>query len=391
MGTIKMEAVTTSFFGYGSIAALPAEMKARGAKRALIVTDRFLYESGIAKKVGDVLLMADMEYAIYYEVQPNPTVEVVNDCIEAARALDVDWLVAVGGGSPIDTAKAVSIVLANGGKVEDYEGINKSGKPGLPVVAVNTTAGTGSEVTTFYIVTDNKRHSKMCMVDTNCKVTIAVNDTQFMIGMPKGLTAATGMDAITHAIEAVLSKRANPLTDKDALWAIRVIKEYLPRAVADGNDLEAREQMAYAEYVAGMAFSNGGLGMVHAMAHSLGGMYNLPHGICNALLLPHVMKFNGNTAKTGGGFQKIAAALEIAGAERLTEAEAAEKSIEAIVSLSRTVGITQNLKELKVNVQDFKNLSSLACRDACMEDNPIMPSVEEVVGVYMEAYHGLQR
>lgn len=226
-------------------------------------------------------------------MQPNPTVEVVNECIKAAKVLDVDWLVAVGGGSAIDTAKPASIVLTNGGRVEDYEGINKSKKPGMPIAAVNTTAGTGSEVTTFYIVTDSKRHSKMCMVDKNCKVTIAINDIQFMMGMPQRLTAATGMDAMTHGIEAVLSNKANPLTDKDALWAIRTIQKYLPQAVADGNDLEARENMAYAEYVAGMAFSNGGLGMVHAMAHALGGKYNLPHGICNAVLLPYVMSFNG--------------------------------------------------------------------------------------------------
>lgn len=383
-----MEAVTTSFFGYGAITSLSSELKKRGAKRALIVTDKFLYESGAAKKVGDVLLAANMEYAIYYLVQPNPTVEVVNECIHAAQALDVDWLVAVGGGSSIDTSKAVSIVLANGGNVEDYEGIDKSKKAGIPIAAVNTTAGTGSEVTTFYIVTDAKRHSKMCMVDKNCKVTIAVNDTQFMLGMPKGLTAATGMDAMTHAVEAVLSNKSNPLTDKDALWAIRTIKDYLPRAVFDGTDLEARDQMAYAQYVAGMAFSNGGLGMVHAMAHSLGGMYNLPHGICNAVLLPYVMRFNG-VNKTGANFKKIAIALQLENAEQMAEREAIAKSIDYIIHLSKEVGITQNLEELKANPKDFESLGMLAIKDACMQDNPIMPTKEEVVKVYQEAYEGL--
>ncbi|MEG1993015.1 MAG: iron-containing alcohol dehydrogenase [Acetivibrio sp.] len=388
MGKIRVEAVTTSFFGKEAISYLPMELKKRKAKRALIVTDPFLFESGVAKKVGNVLLQADMEYAIYYQVQPNPTVEVVNECICAAKELKVDWLVAVGGGSSIDTAKAVSIVLANGGTVEEYEGIDKSEKPGIPIVAVNTTAGTGSEVTTFYIVTDTKKHSKMCMGDKNCKVTIAVNDIQFMLGMPKGLTAATGMDAMTHGIEAVLSNKANPLTDKDALWAIRTIKDYLPKAVENGNDLEAREQMAYGEYVAGMAFSNGGLGMVHAMAHALGGKYNLPHGICNAILLPHVMKFNAGRKETGKNFKKIAEALELPGALLMGEGEAAKESIDFIIKLSQKVGIAQSLKELKTNPKDYESLGILACKDVCMKDNPVMPSLEEVISVYKEAYEG---
>ena len=208
---------------------------------------------------------------MYYNVQPNPTVQVVNDCIAAARTLQVQLLVALGGGSAIDTAKAASIVVACGGTVEQYEGENKSSKPGLPIVAVNTTAGTGSECTSFYIVTDPVRHSKMAMVDPNCMVSIAVNDTDFMSSMPPKLTAATGMDALTHAIEAALSKNANPLTDKDAYWAMQAIVQNLPRAVANGQDEAARTMMAYAENVAGMAFSNAGLGMVHAMAHALGG------------------------------------------------------------------------------------------------------------------------
>ena len=199
---------------------------------------------------------------------------------------------ALGGGSAIDTAKAASIVVACGGTVEQYEGENKSSKPGLPIVAVNTTAGTGSEGTSFYIVTDPVRHSKMAMVDPNCMVSIAVNDTDFMSSMPPKLTAATGMDALTHAIEAALSKNANPLTDKDAYWAIQAIVQNLPRAVANGQDEAARTMMAYAENVAGMAFSNAGLGMVHAMAHALGGHYNLPHGVCNAVLLPYVIEYN---------------------------------------------------------------------------------------------------
>ena len=280
------------------------------------------------------MLKADIEYAIYYQVTPNPTTAVVNECIEAARTLQVDALVAVGGGSAIDTCKAVSIVLANGGKVEDYEGEEKSVKRGIPIIAINTTAGTGSEVTCFYIVTDSVRHSKMCMVDTNCMVDIAINDTDFMMSMPKGLTASTGMDAMTHAIEAALTWKSTPLTDKDAYWAITTIKEYLPRAVADGNDVKAREMMAYAENVAGMAFSNAGLGMVHAMAHALGGFYNLPHGVCNA----------------------------------------------------REIGIPGNLTELKkVREADFEALAKLAAADTCMGANIVKPSLQDIIAVYHSA------
>ncbi|MFR2847880.1 MAG: iron-containing alcohol dehydrogenase [Hungatella hathewayi] len=207
----RIDAVGLSFFGKGAIRQLPAELKKMGIRRALVVTDRFLYETGVAERVGRVLLEGNTEYAIYYQVQPNPTVQVVNECLMAARTLEVDILVAVGGGSAIDTAKAVSIVMANGGSVEDYEGTGKSARPGIPIVAVNTTAGTGSEVTSFYIVTDTEKHSKMAMVDTNCMVRIAINDIDFMMSMPPKLTASTGMDALTHALEAVLSVRATPL------------------------------------------------------------------------------------------------------------------------------------------------------------------------------------
>ena len=236
----RIDAVGLSFFGKGAIRQLPAELKKMGIRRALVVTDRFLYETGVAERVGRVLLEGNTEYAIYYQVQPNPTVQVVNECLMAARTLEVDILVAVGGGSAIDTAKAVSIVMANGGSVEDYEGTGKSARPGIPIVAVNTTAGTGSEVTSFYIVTDTEKHSKMAMVDTNCMVRIAINDIDFMMSMPPKLTASTGMDALTHALEAVLSVRATPFTDKDALWAIGTICENLPKAVSDGGDEEAR-------------------------------------------------------------------------------------------------------------------------------------------------------
>ena len=380
----RINAVKTSFFGKGAIRMLIPELKKNGIRRALVVTDCFLYESGAAAKVGSVLLEAGVEYAIYYHVTPNPTVQIVEECLKAARGLSVDLLVALGGGSAIDTAKAVSIVAANGGSVEQYEGIDRSGRPGIPIVAVNTTAGTGSECTSFYIVTDPVRHSKMTMVDTNCMVSIAVNDIDFMMSMPPSLTAATGMDALTHAIEATLSRNATPLTDKDAFWSVRVIMNYLPRAVSDGSDEEARRMMAYAENIAGMAFSNAGLGMVHAMAHALGGCYNLPHGVCNAVLLPYVLAFNGSGSGTAEKFEKIADAM------RLPESNPAAV-IAAVITLSSSMGIAGTLKELKgISPSDFPALADLALKDSCMATNPVPPTREQVISVYQMAYDGFK-
>lgn len=388
----RIDAVRLSLFGRGAIRQLPAELKKMGIQRALIVTDRFLYDSGVADRVGAALLDGNVEYAIYYQVQPNPTIAVVNECIEAAKALEVDLLVAVGGGSAIDTAKAVSIVTANGGRVEDYEGVAKSHRAGLPIVAVNTTAGTGSEVTSFYIVTDPVKHSKMAMVDTNCMVRIAVNDVDFMMSMPPKLTAATGMDALTHAIEALLARRATPYTDKDALWAMETIYRYLPAAYADGQNEEARTMMAYAEHAAGMAFSNAGLGMVHAMAHALGGTYNLPHGVCNAVLLPYVLEFNGASPEAARRFERIVRAFHLPGAEHMSGSLAVNAGIEAIRELSHRVGIPQSLSGFQgVRQEDFASLASLAMKDTCMSDNLIMPDVEEVVSVYNRAYMGLSQ
>lgn len=385
----RIDAVKLSLFGIGAIRQLPAELKKMGIRRALVVTDRFLYESGAADRVGEALLEGDVEYAVYYQVQPNPTVTVVNECIEAARALQVDLLVAVGGGSAIDTAKAVSIVTANGGRVEDYEGQGKSRTAGIPIVAVNTTAGTGSEVTSFYIVTDPVKHSKMAMVDTNCMVRIAVNDVDFMMSMPPKLTAATGMDALTHAIEALLARRATPYTDKDALWAAETVYRYLPAAYKNGQDEEARTMMAYAEHAAGMAFSNAGLGMVHAMAHALGGAYNLPHGVCNAVLLPFVLEYNGAVPEAARRFGALVRAFHLPGAEKMQDGRAVAEGIRAVRELSKTVGIPQSLRSFEqVRPEDFEGLARLAVKDTCMSDNLVMPDPSDVVAVYQRAFFG---
>lgn len=386
----RINAVKTSFFGKGAVQLLGPELKKMGISRVLLVTDRFLYESGSAARVAQVLSDAGVEFAVYYDVQPNPTVQVVNNCIAAASAIGAQMLIALGGGSAIDTAKAASIVLANGGSVEQYEGTDKSSRPGLPIAAINTTAGTGSECTAFYIVTDPVRHSKMAMVDANCMVSIAINDTDFMRSMPPKLTSATGMDALTHAIEAVLSRNATPLTDKDAVWAIEVITKYLPIAVRNGSDEQARTMMAYAENVAGMAFSNAGLGMVHAMAHALGGRYNLPHGVCNAVLLPYVLAFDAQRPEFGPRFQTIARAMHLEGAGQMTGSQAAGAVVSAVRALNQEVGISASLRELnKVEPEHFGDLAALAMHDTCMASNLISVSPIEVAAVYTAAYRGV--
>ena len=376
----RIDAVKTSFFGKGAIELLGPELQKLHIRRALVVTDRFLYESGAAARVGAVLSQAGTEYAVFYQVQPNPTVQVVEDCAAAVLALDAQLLVALGGGSAIDTAKAASILAANGGRLENYEGADKSRVPGVPIAAVNTTAGTGSECTAFYIVTDPARHSKMAMVDANCMVSIAINDIDFMMSMPPGLTAATGMDALTHAIEAVLSRGATPMTDKDALWAAEQIFTYLPRAAADGGDEESRTMMAYAEYAAGTAFSNAGLGMVHAMAHALGGRYNLPHGVCNAVLLPYVLSFHLRCPVCCKRLGRIARTIGLA-------EESPQGVIAAVRTLSGGTGIPASLSQLRgVDPKDFPELAALALHDTCMASDQLSPSQEEVAAVYLAAY-----
>lgn len=378
----RINGVKTSFFGPGAIQLLGPELQRMGIRRALVITDRFLYESGAAAQVGQVLSQAGTAYAVFYKVQPNPTVQVVEDCVAAIQSLGAELLVALGGGSAIDTAKAASILAANGGSLAQYEGTNKSQVPGVPIAAVNTTAGTGSECTDFYIVTDPKRHSKMAMADVNCMVSIAINDIDFMISMPPKLTAATGMDALTHAIEAVLSRGATPLTDKDALWSVEQIMTYLPQAVSDGKNVKARTQMAYAEYAAGMAFSNAGLGMVHAMAHALGGRYNLPHGVCNAVLLPYVLAFHLRCPVCCKRLEQVARAMGL-------PSQTPQAVIAAVQGLNQQLGIPACLSQLKeIDPMDFSDLAALALHDTCMASDQLQPNVTEVMAVYRAAFGG---
>ncbi|MGJ0700992.1 L-threonine dehydrogenase [Clostridium perfringens] len=353
-----------------------------GLKKALIVTDKVLGQIGIVKKVTDVLDNKNIEYAIYDETKPNPTVKNVNDGLALLKEKECDFVISLGGGSAHDCAKGIALLATNGGEIKDYEGVDKSKKPQLPMVGINTTAGTGSEMTLFAIITDEERHIKMALVDKHLTPIIAVNDPMLMLAMPKSLTAATGMDALTHAIEAYVSTSATPITDACAEKAIELISNYLVNAVENGEDVEARDMMAYAEYLAGMAFNNASLGYVHAMAHQLGGFYNLPHGVCNAILLPHVQEYNKATSAS-----RLAKIAKIMGGniEGLTDEQGADLCIDMIKSLSQTVGIPEGLGVLGVKESDFETLATNALNDACSLTNPRKGNLEEVMAIFKKA------
>lgn len=353
-----------------------------GFKKALIVTDKVLGQIGIVKKVTDVLDNKNIEYAIYDETKPNPTVKNVNDGLALLKEKECDFVISLGGGSAHDCAKGIALLATNGGEIKDYEGVDKSKKPQLPMVGINTTAGTGSEMTLFAIITDEERHIKMALVDKHLTPIIAVNDPILMLAMPKSLTAATGMDALTHAIEAYVSTSATPITDACAEKAIELISNYLVNAVENGQDVEARDMMAYAEYLAGMAFNNASLGYVHAMAHQLGGFYNLPHGVCNAILLPHVQEYNKATSAS-----RLAKIAKIMGGniEGLTDEQGADLCIDMIKSLSQTIGIPEGLGVLGVKESDFETLATNALNDACSLTNPRKGNLEEVIAIFRKA------
>ncbi|WP_338911839.1 L-threonine dehydrogenase [Clostridium perfringens] len=353
-----------------------------GFKKALIVTDKVLGQIGIVKKVTDVLDNKNIEYAIYDETKPNPTVKNVNDGLALLKEKECDFVISLGGDSAHDCAKGIALLATNGGEIKDYEGVDKSKKPQLPMVGINTTAGTGSEMTLFAIITDEERHIKMALVDKHLTPIIAVNDPMLMLAMPKSLTAATGMDALTHAIEAYVSTSATPITDACAEKAIELISNYLVNAVENGQDVEARDMMAYAEYLAGMAFNNASLGYVHAMAHQLGGFYNLPHGVCNAILLPHVQEYNKATSAS-----RLAKIAKIMGGniEGLTDEQGADLCIDMIKSLSQTIGIPEGLGVLGVKESDFETLATNALNDACSLTNPRKGNLEEVIAIFKKA------
>lgn len=371
-----------SMIGPGVLADVGGEIKSMGSSKSLLVTDKVLTDLGVVKKLTDVLDAAGVEFAIYDGVQPNPNCANVNDGLKVLQDNGCDSIVSLGGGSPQDCAKAISILATNGGDIKDYEGVFKSTKKGLPIVSINTTAGTASEVTINYVITDEARKVKMVMVDKNCLATIAVNDPELMIAKPAALTAATGMDALTHAIEAYITKGAYCLTDALALEAIKLISGSLREAVAKGDDLEARSQMAFGSFVAGMSFSNCGLGVVHSLAHQLGGIYNLPHGVCNAILLPHVTRYNA--ASCGDKLRDVAEAMGVDTAGMDCEAANAA-AIAAIESLSADVGIPSGLKELGVGEDKLQVMAELALQDPCAPGNPRDMTLEDAIEIYKSA------
>ncbi|WP_243313212.1 iron-containing alcohol dehydrogenase [Fundidesulfovibrio agrisoli] len=379
---------SVTLIGIGASKAIPEKIKALGGSKPLIVTDKGIVNAGICKQITDLLDAAKMSYVVYSDTIPNPTDENVHVGVEVYKKNKCDSLITLGGGSSHDCGKGVGLVVANGGKIHDFEGVDKSTKPMPPYLAVNTTAGTASEMTRFCIITDLSRHVKMAIVDWRVTPNIAIDDPLLMVGMPPSLTAATGMDALTHAVEAYVSTIATPMTDSAAEKAIELIFKYLRKAVANGKDLEAREAMCFAQYLAGMAFNNASLGHVHAMAHQLGGFYDLPHGECNAILLPHVERFN-----LIARVERFAKMAEIMGENivGLPLRKAAEKALDAIKELSTDVGIPSGLVELgkrygkDVKAADIPTMTANAQKDACGLTNPRCPKDADVVAIYTAA------
>jgi alcohol dehydrogenase len=379
---------SVTLIGIGAANQIPAKIRDLGGSKPLIVTDKGITAAGITKQITDLMEKAEMQYVVYDETIPNPTDKNVHAGVEVYKQNKCDSLITLGGGSSHDCGKGVGLVIANGGKIQDFEGVDKSSKPMPPYLAVNTTAGTASEMTRFCIITDTSRHVKMAIVDWRVTPGIALDDPLLMMGMPPALTAATGMDALTHAVEAYVSTIATPMTDSAAEKAIELIAKHLRPAVANGSDIVAREGMCYAQYLAGMAFNNASLGHVHAMAHQLGGFYDLPHGECNAILLPHVEKFN-LIAKMDR-FVKIAELLgeNTAG---LAPRDAAELALVAIKKLSADIGIPSGLIELgkrygkNVKAEDIDVMTGNAQKDACGLTNPRCPKDADVKAIYTAA------
>lgn len=368
-----------NIMGKGCLKDIAPYIQELKLNKALVVTDKFLMKSGIAGRLLAVLDEAGIQYVVYDEVKPNPTCKNVHDGVDFLKQHECDYLISIGGGSPQDTAKAIGIVATNGGHIADYEGVHKSKNKSLPIVAVNTTAGTSSEVTINYVITDEERKIKMVMVDKNSIATLSVNDPELMVDKPAALTAATGMDALTHAIEALVTPGAYPVTDATALAAVELIFANLARTVTNGHDIEAREQMVYAIFLGGLAFNNAGLGYVHAMAHQLGGVYDLPHGVCNAMLLPYVEEENAKHVP-----EKFRAIARAAGmqTEGRSDKECADYVIESIKALSKEVGIPAKLSELGVAEVDLDLLAENAMKDACAPGNPFIPTKDEVIALF---------
>ncbi|MCH5153826.1 MAG: lactaldehyde reductase [Clostridiales bacterium] len=369
----------TSYHGAGCIAEIVGEAKRRGFKKAFVCSDPDLVKVGVTQKVLDVLDDAKLKYELYSDIKPNPTIQNVQTGVAACKKSGADYIIAVGGGSSMDTAKAIGIIMTNPeyADVRSLEGVAPTKNPCLPIIAVPTTAGTAAEVTINYVITDVEKKRKFVCVDVHDIPVVAVVDSDMMISMPKSLTAATGMDALTHAIEGYITKAAWEMTDMFHLKAIEIIASNLRGAV--NKDKAAMENMALGQYVAGMGFSNVGLGIVHSMAHALGAVYDTPHGVANAILLPTVMAYNADA--TGEKYRDIARAMGVKGTEGMTQAEYRKAACDAVAQLSKDVGIPQNLKGI-VKEEDIDFLAQSAMDDACRPGNPKDPTKEDIIALY---------
>ena len=376
----------TSYFGKGAREELAGEIQKRGFKKVFLVSDKSLVEAGVTAKVEEVLNKANIPYVLYDEIKPNPTIKNVTDGVETCKNSEADLIVAVGGGSSIDTAKGISIVMTNPDRadIKSLNGASNTANRGMPIIALPTTAGTAAEVTINYVITDEDAEVKMVCVDPNDIPILAIIDSELMASMPKGLAAATGMDALTHAVEGYITKAHNEMSDMFHMKAIKMIFKYLPAAVNE-KDTEAIEMMGLAQYIAGMGFSNVGLGIVHSMAHQLGAVYDTPHGIANAMLLPTVMRFNGEDHATAQRFREILVNIGRPDAEHLNDQDVINTFVWMISELSKAVGITTTIKDYGAKEEDFEMLAEKAMNDPCKPGNPRDVSKEDFIELYRRA------
>ena len=384
--SVKFVLNETSYFGKGAREELAGEIQKRGFKKVFLVSDKSLVEAGVTAKVEEVLKKAKVPYDLYDEIKPNPTIKNVTDGVEACKKSEADLIVAVGGGSSIDTAKGISIVMTNPDRadIKSLNGASDTVNRGMPVIALPTTAGTAAEVTINYVITDEDAEVKMVCVDPNDIPILAIIDSELMASMPKSLAAATGMDALTHAVEGYITKAHNEMSDMFHMKAIKMIFKYLPAAVNEKNE-EAVEMMGMAQYIAGMGFSNVGLGIVHSMAHQLGAVYDTPHGIANAMLLPTVMRFNGEDPATAQRFREILMNIGRPDAEHLNDQDVINTFVWMISELSKTVGINTKITDYGAKEEDFEMLAEKAMNDPCKPGNPREVTKEDFIELYRRA------
>lgn len=385
--SVKFVLNETSYFGNGAREELAGEIQKRGFKKVFLVSDKSLVEAGVTAKVEEVLKKAGVPYDLYDEIKPNPTIKNAQDGIKACKESGADLIVAVGGGSSIDTAKAISIVMTNPDRmdIKSLNGASNTVNRGMPLIALPTTAGTAAEVTINYVITDEDAEVKMVCVDPNDIPILAIIDTELMASMPKSLAAATGMDALTHAVEGYITKAHNDMSDMFHMKAIKMIFKYLPAAVNEKNPV-AIEKMGMAQYIAGMGFSNVGLGIVHSMAHQLGAVYDTPHGIANAMLLPTVMRFNGEDPATAQRFREILVNIGRPDAEHLNDQDVINTFVWMISELSKAVGITSTIKDYGAKEEDFEMLAEKAMVDPCKPGNPRDVTKEDFIMLYNKAW-----